>query len=79
MGKENGVMMLLAVVLFVLGVIIEIISLSYLFSLSARRKEKEAMKRNLMLYQDIINAESAKQYARTIGDVTRSIISIIAE
>ncbi len=67
------------VTLTILALIFAIYSIYYISTLPERRKNKERMKREVLLYEEKCQAEKAKQIARTAGKITRENIDKISK
>lgn len=65
--------------LVILGLIIGIYFIYYIWTLPERRKRKERLRRELLLYEEKCKAERAKQNARIAGETVRKEISKIAD
>lgn len=69
----------LVALLIILGVILIIYIIYYVNTLPERRKNKEKLRRQILLYEERCEAEKAKQYARIAGTITRENINKIAK
>lgn len=67
------------VLLIIIGVILAIFFIHYIFTLPERRENKERLRRENLLYEERYQAERAKQIARIAGKNTRDNIDKIAK
>lgn len=64
--------------LIITGIILVIFFIHYILTLPKRRKNKEIIRREALLYRENLQAERAKQIARVIGKNARDNIEKLA-